>query len=404
MKVLQINVNVNSGSTGRIAEDLGELLIANGHESFIAYGRGIGKSKSKLIKIGNVVDIYVHGVYTLLADKHGFASKCATKKLIENIEILNPDIIALHNLHGYFINIELLFDYLKRTNKPVVWTLFDCWAFTGHCTYFEHINCLKWQIQCYDCPLYDRYPASYIDNSKNNFTEKKRIFTSLNNMELVVHSNWLGNLVSTSFLSKYKINVTPSGINIDLFKPMKSNILTKFRLENKKIILGCASVWNRRKGLEDFIKLSSLLSDEFKIVLIGLNKKQIKSLPENIIAIKRTESIVELAEWYSASFVFLNPTTSDNFPTTNIEALACGTPVITYNTGGSPEAIDVNTGIVVEKGNVNDIVEALHKIGQLDYKNISNLCRKRAEQLYAMEKFYANYISIFERLTDKSVV
>ncbi|MFN4083094.1 MAG: glycosyltransferase [Bacteroidia bacterium] len=404
MKVLQINVNVNSGSTGRIAEEIGNVLIKHGHESYIAYGRGVGKSNSKLIRIGNKIDNYIHGVYTLITDKHGFASKKATIKLITQIEQIKPDLIALHNLHGYYIHIGELFKYLKVKNIPVVWTLFDCWAFTGHCTYFDDIDCKKWISHCSKCPKYKNYPSSWVDNSLENFKNKKQMFTSIKNLEIITHSNWLSNLVKESFLQGYKVHVTPSAINLSLFKPVSSELKKKYNIENKKIILGCASSWTNRKGYNDFIELSTLLSDDYKIVMIGLNKQELKGLPANIIGLNKTESIEELAQWYSLAYVFVNPTSQDNFPTTNIEALACGTPVITYNTGGSPEAIDENTGIVVKKGDVNAIVEAVNKISEMDYNKVSTACRKRAEQLYDKDKRYLDYIAIFEGLIRKSAV
>jgi len=400
MRVLQINSVVNSGSTGRIAEEIGNVLLANGHESYIAYGRGIATSTSKLIKIGSQKDVYLHGAYTLMTDKHGFASKKATQKFIHEVEHIKPDVVALHNLHGYYIHLPTLFDFFSRNKIAVVWTLFDCWAFTGHCSYFDDINCIKWKTHCNKCPKYKNYPSSWVDNSFSNFEEKRRFFTSLQNMEIITHSQWLGDLVQDSFLKEYKVHVTPSAINLDLFKPIDSELRIRYKLGEKKVILGCASAWSNRKGYQDFIALSKKLTNDYQIVMIGLNTKEIKSLPENIIGLARTESIEELAQWYTLAYVFVNPTSQDNFPTTNLEALACGTPVITYKTGGSPEAIDEHTGFVADKGNVDGIVEMVERLKRLNYEEISNACRARAERLYDKKTRYLDYLRVFEGMVE----
>jgi len=402
LKVLQINATVNTGSTGRIAEDIGKVLIHNGHESYIAYGRGNRTSESTLIKIGSDLDVYSHGLKTLLTDRHGFGSKKSTLKLIEQIEQIKPDVIGLHNLHGYYINIEILFNFLAISNIPVLWTLFDCWAFTGHCTYFDDINCIKWQTHCEKCPKYKNYPSSWLDNSFKNFEDKKELFTKIQNLEIVTHSNWLCGLVKKSYLQNFKVHVTTSAINLNLFKETASTLRQQYGFENKKILLGCASIWSNRKGYEDFLKLNTIIDTlAYQIVLIGLNDKEIKNLPINILGIKRTESTPELAQWYSIADVFINPTSQDNFPTTNLESLACGTPVITYNTGGSPESIDTETGVVVEKGNVEGLLNAIEVISKKNRPILSENCRKRAELLFNDETRFLDYLNIFKVMTQK---
>lgn len=402
MRVLQINATVNSGSTGRIAEDIGLVLMNNGHESYIAFGRGNQPSKSNKIKIGNQWDANWHGVISLLLDRHGFASKKATKKLIKTIEELKPDVINLHNIHGYYVNIEILFDYLKKINIPVVWTFHDCWPFTGHCSYFDSVACEKWKTHCQNCPKKSFYPKSLlIDNSFKNFSEKKQIFNQLDNLHIITPSNWLKNLVKKSFLSKFPVSCIHNGIDLSKFNPVENveKLSQKWNLKDKIIVLGVASIWDRRKGLDDFISLSNKLSDTYQIILIGLAKKQIAQLPKNIIGIERTESIEELAEYYSLAKVFVNPTYQDNFPTTNIEALACGTPVVTYNTGGSPEAIDKETGIVVEKGNVDELRDAIERVtsAKTEYYD-KEKCRKRAEKHFDKNERYQDYLQLFKTL------
>ena len=402
-RLLQINTVINSGSTGRIAEEIGQAATVAGWKSYIAYGRNERQSKSELIKIGNDWDIRFHGLQTRLFDKHCIASKAATRELVQQIEKIGPNIIHLHNLHGYYLNIEILFQYLKEANIPVVWTLHDCWPITGHCSHFTFVGCEKWKTKCSSCPQKTNYPASWlIDRSKKNFNLKKQLFTSLPKLTLVPVSNWLSNILKESFLKDLSIQVIHNGINTDIFKPTtERSIRTKYNLENKTIMLGVASVWSQRKGLNDFIELSGKLNSTFQIILVGLSKKQKKELPDNIIGIERTESIEELAEMYSTSDVFINPTYEDNFPTTNIEALGCGTPVITYRTGGSPEAIDEYTGLIVEQGNINKLIDAINQIKEKGNYFYTSACRQRALDKYRKEDRYQEYIELYKLLLNK---
>ncbi|MBU1564000.1 MAG: glycosyltransferase [Proteobacteria bacterium] len=397
MKVLQINTTINSASTGRIAEDIGNLLLLNNHESHIAFGRGNRPSSSKQIRIGNKWDITWHGVKSHLLDRHGFGSKIATQWLVAKIQEIGPDLIHLHNLHGYYLNVEELFNFLKTVNLPVVWTMHDCWPFTGHCSYFTYVDCYKWQTECFHCPNKHAYPQSWwLDNSKNNFYRKKLLFTGLKHMVLVAPSQWLGDHLSCSFLQSYPVKIIHNGINLDLFRPSVNNgAKLKYGIDSRNMILGVASVWQKRKGLDDFIELNSLKNQDAAIVLVGLTPSQIKKLPKGIIGISRTENIKELAALYSVADVFVNPTWVDNFPTTNIEALACGTPVVTYNTGGSPEAIDARTGIVVERGNIQELWRAVETIFEHGKDHFKQECRQRAEQMFSSRDRYDDYYQLY---------
>ncbi len=401
--ILQINSVVNSGSTGRIAEEIGQTAISCGWESFIAYGRNERPSVSKLIKIGSEKDIRWHGVQTRLFDKHGFASRKTTFDFVKQIDEIKPDIIHLHNIHGYYINIEILFYYLKRVNLPVVWTLHDCWPITGHCSYFTFIACEKWKSECYSCPQKKEYPASYfIDRSKKNYIKKKELFNSLTNLTLVPVSQWLSGILKESFLQNYPIKVVNNGVNIEAFRPsLNSGFRIRYGFKDKFILLGVASIWDERKGLKDFIELSKLLNSDFQIVLVGLTKAQIREIPNNIIGIERTENVDELAEVYESSDVFVNPTYEDNFPTTNLESLACGTPVITYKTGGSHESIDENTGIVVKQGNIKKLEDAIKEIKRRGKQYYSKACVERVHRLYKKEDRYKEYIDLYEELLAK---
>ena len=391
MRILQINSVCGVGSTGRIATDLYNVLENQGHECKIAYGRGNAPEGINSIKIGFAFDNYYHVFKTRVFDKHGFGSVNATKKFIEEVKKYDPDIIHLHNIHGYYINIEILFNYLKEANKPVIWTLHDCWPFTGHCSYFDYVACEKWKYGCSNCEQKGQYPSSKLrDNSEWNYENKKRLFTSVKNMTIITPSKWLSNLVKKSFLGKYPVEVINNGIDLDVFKPTESDFRKKYNLSDKFIILGVASVWGERKGLKYFIELSEKLSDEYKIVIVGVDEKQKKSIPKDIISICRTNNAKELAEIYTSADVFVNPTLEDNFPTTNLEALACGTPVITFNTGGSIECINKNTGKIVEKDDINGLVKAIKnlKVDRLE-------CINKARLFFNKNKKFEEYISLY---------
>jgi len=397
MKILQINTTANTGSTGRIAEDLGRCIIEQDGQSYIAYGRTKQKSASSLIKIGNNSDIQFHGLHSLLFDMHGFGSASATKKFVQHLEENTPDIIHLHNLHGYYLNIRVLFNYLERLNIPVVWTLHDCWPFTGHCSYFDFVGCDRWITGCYACPNRKGYPKSlFIDRSVSNYQKKKELFCNLKRMAIVTPSNWLACHVRTSFLGAYPVQVIHNGVDLERFKPVESSaIRKKYGVDGCAVVLGVASIWDKRKGFDDFLQLRALLDGKTRIVLLGLNQEQIERLPEGIIGIRRTENIEELVALYSVADVFVNPTWVDNFPTTNIEALACGTPVVTYNTGGSPEAVSDATGIVVRKGDVSELFDAVRiviKKGKNAYKAD---CINRAVTMFDSKKRYQDYLDLY---------
>jgi glycosyltransferase involved in cell wall biosynthesis len=402
MKLLQINVASNSGSHGRIAEEIGSSAIKAGHKSYIAAAYANRTSHSEVIKIGSRVDRNLHGLKTRLLDKHGFGSAVSTRNLVTKIKRIDPDLIHLHNIHGYYLSIDVLFNFLKEINKPVIWTFHDCWPFTGHCAHFQDVNCEKWKTQCHHCPLTGGYPASWIfDNSYSNYFNKRRLFTGLKNLTIVSPSHWLKYQLKESFLSDYEITVINNGIDLDNFKMKNSEgVNQKFNL-TKRYILGVANVWTRKKGLNDFLKLRALLDSEIKIALVGLTKNQIRSLPDGITGITRTENTEELAALYSGAEAFVNPTYVDNFPSVNIEALACGTPVITYKTGGSPEAIDNNTGIIVEKGDIMGLNDSASAILSTKDKYTPEQCRIRAERFFSSEERCRDYLKLYEEVLDR---
>lgn len=403
--ILQINSTANWGSTGKIAEQIGELAIRKGWQSYIAYGRNANRSKSKLIRIGSKIGMFFHLIESRLFDNHGLASRIATQRFVKEIKRINPDIIHLHNIHGYYLNYKILFNYLNSVNTPVVWTLHDCWTFTGHCAFYNETNCISWKNGCNICIYKSTYPKSYSSNSKINFNKKKTLFNSLGTrLILTPVSKWLLNEVKQSFLKDTKIVCIYNGINTNIFTQKHGVMIhNNNKLREKFVIIGVAFPWSKRKGLNDFYKLREILDpNKYEIILVGLNKEQKNNLPEGINGILRTNSAEELAELYSKANVFINPTYADTFPTTNLEALACGTPVITYRTGGSPESITPNTGFVVAPGDINGIISAIKEIEERGKEYYSEACRKYAEENFDKDKCFAKYIDLYEELLNNT--
>ena len=400
-RIVEINILNETGSTGRIMQGIADVLQkSEKYEVYTAYGYG-SSNKDNSLRIGNKFSYIIHNIGSKLLCNQGCYSKWSTKDLIKFLDEKKIDLIHLHNIHGNYLNYTELFNYIKQNNIPVIWTLHDCWAFTGKCTHFDFCNCMKWKTQCYDCPIIKEYPTSYfIDKSREYYKLKKECFTNVKNMFIVTPSKWLANLVEESFLKKYPLYVINNGINLHDFYPKTSKLRDIYKLNNKKIILGVASPWTQNKGFKDFIKLSNLVSDDYVIVMIGVNDKQVRILPKNIIGIKRTENVGELAEWYSIADVFVNTTYEDNFPTVNLESLACNTPVITYDTGGSVEVINENTGLICKKGNIEELYRCITLIcdNKEKYLHCSTYARFNYDEINNYKKYLDLYNSIFEEV------
>ena len=397
MRILQINIRVNKGSVSRITEQIGLKVLEQGWESYIAYGRPSNPSKSQTIQIGTYNNVKWHYLMSNLTDRHGLFSTKATKKLVEKIKQLHPDIIHLQNIHGYYLNYRVLFEFLNSTNIPVVWTLHDCWSFTGHCSHFVTVGCEKWKSGCYGCPLTSAYPRSlFFDFSKKNYELKMRLFSDNKNLHIVTVSEWLAGLVRQSFLKNCDIRVIHNGIDLSTFYPRNHDKHDRFK------IIGVASVWNKDKGLNDFFELRKRLEiPNYEITLIGLTEEQLKHLPYGITGVQRTDTVDRLAEYYSDVDVFVNLTNADTFPSVNIEALACGTPVITYRTGGSPEIMDEHSGIVIDQGDISGLLRAIDSIkGQSrnDIEKQRKNCRSLAKLKYDKNKCFDEYISLYNKL------
>lgn len=363
MKYLFINSVAGIGSTGRIVAETCRSLQQQGHQCVIAYGRDKANCGDiETVCIGSPLDYKIHGVLNRITDRHGFYSRKATGKFLNWVREYDPDVVWLHNIHGYYLHLGLLFDYLKESGKRVKWTLHDCWAFTGHCAYFDFAGCEKWKTGCHDCPQKKEYPATMLlDNSRRNYEDKKRLFTGLADVQLYVPSQWLADRVKQSFLGRYPVEVVYNTVNTDIFKPTPGSFRENHGLEGKKIALGVASVWDRRKGLEDFVTLAGKLPENWRIVLVGLTDSQAEKMPSNVICIPRTNSPRELAEIYTAADVFVNLSVEETFGMTTLEALKCGTRPIVYAGTACEEVVNQFGGTAVAQFDWEALLKAMEE-------------------------------------------
>lgn len=399
LKLLQINVAANWGSHGRIAEEIGLEAMAQGWESYIAYGRYANPSKSHIVKIGDLFDHCLHGAQSLLLDRHGLASCGPTKKLIREIEQIKPDLIHLHNIHGFYLNYPILFRYLSTVDIPVVWTLHDCWAFTGHCAWPIHGHCDRFKEQCCHCPLQSKgYPKSFLlDRSRSNFKLKKRYFRSLQDLHLVTVSRWLEQQVRLSFMQDMDIRTIYNGLDTEVFRP--SGTPPTSVTDGHPLVLGVCNAWYDWKGLDDMAALREILPDDYEIMVVGVNEDQMHRLPEGITCIRRTDSVSQLAEIYSQADVFVNPSKVESFGMTTAEALSCGTPSIVYDTSACPEVVDNLTGRVVPLGDVNALAKAVMEICSLPGREaMRQACRERAIRLFNRQDRYKEYLQLYNEV------
>lgn len=404
MRVVGINV-VHNGSTGNIMLNVSKLLSEKGEDTrtFSTYNpnapyTALPTTIKSHSYYGSYYENYAHKLLAQLTGLNGCFSCFGTKKLIKECKKFKPDVIHLHNLHTFCINLPMLFRYIKKNNIPVVWTLHDCWTFTGHCPYFVMANCDKWKTECHNCPQLSVYPKSRVENTKMAHRLKKKWFLGVDNMTLVTPSKWLGDLAKESFLKDYPVKVIHNGIDLSVFKPTESDFRAKHGLTDKKVLLGVASDWGKRKGLDVFEELANRLDDSYRIVLVGIDGTA-QNLPKKIITIKRTENQKELAEIYTTADLFVNPTREEVLGLVNIEALACGTPVLTFRTGGSPEVPDETCGSVVEVDDVDAMENEILRICK-DKPYSKEACLERAKSFDMYDRF-EEYIETYKEVTNK---
>lgn len=394
MRVFEINTVCGTGSTGRIAVDLAHMLKEHGDECCIAYSRGDAPEDVDTFRFGNKAEIYWHGIMTRLSDRHGMYSKGATRELIRRIQEYQPDVIHLHNIHGYYLNIEILFDFLREYHRPVVWTLHDCWTYTGHCSHYTCVECEKWKSGCYDCPLKREYPGSmFADRSTENYRMKKRLFTSLEKLHLVTPSDWLKKEVEKSFFKGIPCTAIPNGIEIEKFIHKKSDLRDRLEIHNKRVILGVANVWTEQKGIGDFIELSKILNESYQLVMVGVDQKRRKLLPSNIIALEKTKNIEELIELYSMSDIYFNSSIEETMGMTTGEAICCGTPVVAYRSTAIPESVGAGCGIILEPHDIEGVARAFDEIlnSKEQYEQACHAYRNRFDKKVSNDMYYQVY-------------
>lgn len=402
MNILQINTVYNQGSTGKIAYQIQQIAKSYGNQCIVAYRYAESDALNNTYCISTWLDCHIHNRFAKMTGWQGRLSYVRTQKFIKYLDKYKLDLIHLHNIHGSFINQKLLFSYIKNNNTPIVWTLHDCWSFTGQCPYFTMVKCDKWKTGCHHCPQYREYPAAYVDRTKTMWKLKKKWFTGIQNMTIITPSQWLADLVKQSYLKDYPVQVINNGIDLNIFKPTLNDFRVKYGLGNKFIVLGIAFGWGKRKGLDVFIELSKRLdSNKYKIVLVGTDDKTDKLLPNNIISIHRTQNQTELAEIYTAADVFANPTREEVFGLVNAEALACGTPVLTFRTGGSPEVIDDKSGFVVDCDDIDAMEREIVRICE-NKPYSKEACLERAKS-FDMNDKYEEYINLYEKIRNSNI-
>lgn len=395
MRVLFINSDYESGSTGRIVRDLKKELENQNNECLALYGRENPSSDDGVYRIGDKLSVYFHVISTRLGDNQGFSSTFATKRCLNAIEKFQPDIIHLHNLHGSYINCEVLFKYIKRRNIPTVWTLHDCWSFTGHCSNYSFAECNKWTQLCEDCPQSKEYPKSFVDLSRRNYQKKKETFSGCKYLKITTVSQWLKGEVQKSFLNQYPVTVVPNGVDLSVFLPKDvGDLKKKLKFEGKRVLISVASVWGPRKGLDLILKIATQLGNEYRWLIVGLNQ-EIGGLPDNIIVIRRTDSIHELSDLYNVADIFVNTSVEETFGMVSLEALACGKPVITNRLTANPELVDETCGIVVDCYDINSYLAAI-KDKHIWQQKVED-CRKRAEK-YSHHAMIENYLSVYRSM------
>ena len=386
MKIVQINATCGSGSTGKICTAVSRLLTEKGIENYILYA--VGSSTYPLgIKYMEDREIRMQALRSRICGNYGFQAEAATRRLIGELERISPDIVHLHNLHSHNVQLEMLLVWLRDKKIKVFWTFHDCWIFTGYCPHYDMIGCDHWKTGgCHDCPQRKHY-SWFFDRSRELFEKKKTLCEGLD-LTIITPSEWLAAQVRQSFLKDHPIKVIHNGIDLSVFYPRESDFRKKYGLEDQFIVLGVAFDWGVRKGLDVFVELAKRLDERFQIVLVGTNDKVDRQLPENILSIHRTQDQAELAGIYTAADVFVNPTREEVLGLTNIEANACGTPVITFRTGGSPECIDEQSGCIVEKDDVDQLEKKILFMEKAQMVSEEN-CVERAKIFDQHKKFSA---------------
>lgn len=398
MKILMINSVCGIKSTGRICTDLAVMLEQRGHEVKIAYGReSVPENYRKYaVRIGSDTDVKLHGLKARVADASGFGSTAATKRFIQWVKEYDPDVIHLHNIHGYFLDVRALFDYLRTCGKPILWSFYDCWSFTGHCAHFDFNGCHKWQTECYNCKFLEEYPKSLFDFSKRNYKIKRSLFTDIPNLQLIVPSAWMQAMAEQSYMKDYPCRVLPNGIDTARFYPRENDIKAQYGIEDQKLLVGVSSVWQKMKGIDYLNRLAEALpKDQYRLLLVGSCGKGAQIHPD-ILRVDHTNSVDELCQIYTAADVFVNPTLQETQGLTTIEAFACGTPGVVFRAGGAAECIDDTCGIAVDRDDYEGLLQAVRRICESGGYS-SRACVEKAAQ-YSKDACYKAFLELYDTI------
>jgi len=397
-KLLQINSCVNVASTGRLVEDIGDVVMAAGWESYIAFGRGWRPSSSHLVRVGTTFDVWMHVVKTRLLDRHGFGSYFATQRLVQQVDRIRPDIVQFHNIHGYYANLKVLVNYIAEHGIPLVWSLHDCWSMTGHCAHFALAGCEKWKTGGERCPLLSNYPRSWgWDSSRRNYQQKRALFARIPHLSLISGSMWLADIAKESYFKDRPVHVIANGIDTGVYAPKVNGeaLRRQHHLNGKFVIMGCGTGWGASKGLFDYFTLRELLPDEYAIVLVGMRQSLIDTLPAGILGLPQTKTPHELAELYSMADVVLRLSKIESFGLTPVEGFACGTPAIVYNNSSLKELIVPETGFVAENGNVEDVRKKVVRMREIGKGKYTEDCRRIALEKYDRRNCYGEYLKVY---------
>ena len=395
MKIVSINA-LHYGSTGKIMLGISEVAKEYGYESY-TFSKNYNKTKEieGHCFIGTPKGLYIESKLSVYSGFEGIYSRRNTRNILKELEHIQPDVIHLHNLHGWYLNFKMLFDYIRKNNIKTIWTLHDCWSFTGHCPYFDLVQCERWKDGCGACTQRNVYPQICFDFTRQMYKLKKKWFSGVQNLTIVTPSEWLKGLVKESFLKEYEVRVIRNGIDLGVFKPTSSDFRNKYNIADDDImLLGVAFDWGKRKGLDVVIDLAKKLDSSYKIVLVGTDAEIDAMLPKNVISINRTQNQTELAEIYSAADIFINPTREENYPTVNMESIACGTPVITFRTGGSPEILGEVGGLITEENTADAMIKLIEKLGKCSEKCSRELCEYAKAFDYRHK--YEQYIELYQ--------
>lgn len=393
MIVVQINATGEAGSTGRICTSISRILTERGTENYVLYCLGSNQNPSQ-IKYTDSKSVKLSAAASRFFGNWGFEGGASTRRLIKKLDEIKPDIIHLHNIHSHACDLSMLFNWIKKKNIRLFWTFHDCWAFTGYCMHYDMIQCEKWKTECFDCPQKKEY-SWFFDKSRQLYNKKKRLFSGLD-LTIVTPSRWMANQVKESFLRDYPVKVINNGVDLEIFRPVdSSDFKEKYGLQDKRIVLAVAFGWSEKKGIDVLRRIANKLDSSYRLVIVGLDNPEGFGLPDSVITIPRTHSAAELAKIYSAADVLVNPTREENFPTVNLESVACGTPVVTFNTGGSPETIGISCGSVVEKNDCGAMLDEIIRICT-EKPFTAEMCRECAGR-FDKNDCFSSYIELYQK-------